>query len=84
MTQAMDQLISDADRYGDAIMKAIGTLKPDGQHDARVVVLACAEVAGSFTFSIADPELKRALVKHRLETLIKYSGVSSLRVVEEQ
>ncbi len=77
-------LRGEAERYAEAVMEAFGALRSaGGTHDTRVVVLACAQVAGSFAFGLADPELKRALVRHWVETFIQYAG-EPLRVVEEQ
>lgn len=68
-------LVAAAVKLSDVLQGAIAMSAGRSTVDARVVVTACAMVAGSYAFGILDPEIKRALVDVWVAKFRAVSGV---------
>lgn len=81
--QTLEEMQDDASRLADDLLGRIAIVFGRSTVDARMVVCACAQIAGSYAFGIGDEALKRDLVEHWIATFREFSGVEPVTTCQQ-
>jgi hypothetical protein len=72
-----EQIEDQASLLARVIMELIGEVTGADIADARMVMIACGSVAGSYAYGIRDTEVKAEIIARYISTFQVYAGVDS-------